>query len=169
MMADRFDLVICVQVWANCGHEKLELYDCGVVPNGDATLIIKSDSLTSAQITDALGLQPTRTAERGGATSPRTKRVRDNALWALDGEPNSDPSDQTGFGSMRNLLSVLEGKTDAIESLRRSCHIVLDWHGFSDSEQGGFVIPADVIRAAAALGCDLFGTVYLDPGPEAEL
>jgi hypothetical protein len=135
---------------------QLDPYDCGVVPNGEATLIIKSDSLTSAQITDALGLQPTRTAERS------------DAVWALDGEPNSDPSDQTGFGSMRNLLSVLAGKAESIDSLRRSCDIVLDWHGFSDSEQGGFVIPADVIRAAAALGCDLFGTVYLDHDPAAE-
>lgn len=160
------DVVVFVQVWANCGHGKLDPYDCGVIANGDATLIIKSDSVTSAQITDALGLQPTRTAERGDVVSPRIERVREDALWALDGEPNSDPSDQTGFGSMRNLLAALEGKAEAIEALRMSCDIILDWHGFSDSEQGGFVMPADVIRAAAALGCDLFGTVYLDPDPE---
>jgi hypothetical protein len=134
-----------------------------VVPNGDATLIIKSTTLTIRQITEALGLQPSRTAERGEPISPTMQRSREESIWALDGAPSSDPSDQTGFGSMRNLLAALQDKTEVIESLRASCRILLDWHGFSDSEQGGFVMPSDVIRAAAGLGCDLFGTVYLDP------
>lgn len=139
-----------------------------MVPNGDSSLVIRSRTLTSTQITELLGVQPTHTADRGDLVSPRLQRFREDSLWRLDGEPNSDPLDQTGFGSMRNLLSALRGKGAAIESLQDSCVVVLDWHGFSDSEQGGFVVPADVIRAAAELGCDLFGTVYLDSAAEVE-
>lgn len=69
---------------------------------------------------------------------------------------------------MRNLLARLGPHAASLDKLRDACEMRLDWFGFSDSDQGGFVIPADVLKAAAELSSPLFGTVYFADGTRDE-
>lgn len=77
-----------------------------------------------------------------------------------------DPGDQTGFGSVRALVSVFRGKAATLARLRPDCETIIWWSGDSDSTQGGFVLPADLIADLAAFGCDLYGTAFLDEDNE---
>lgn len=42
------------------------------------------------------------------------------------------------------------------------CETIIWWAGDSDSVQRGFVIPADLLKDLASLGCDFYGTAHLE-------
>ncbi|MDR6867946.1 hypothetical protein J2Y69_002554 [Microbacterium resistens] len=137
-----------------------------ITTDGMATLSIYSDHLTAAQITDVLGIPPTRTHERGDPTyAARSGRPHlakhltyPQAQWHL----NSPVAEGFGaFGSLRALLDSVKPQATRIRDLRPSCETIIWWHGSSDSSQGGFAMPANVISDLAAIGCDLYGTTYL--------
>lgn len=140
-----------------------------MITDGHASLVIRSDATTAAQMTVTLGLEPseaheigepTRAAMAGRSLSPEWMSYQ-VAWWKLDApdEQSDDP-----FGSLRGLLHLLAESTDALETLRASCETRIWWHGSSDSSQGGFVMDADLLKALAKSGCDLYGTAYLDGG-----
>ncbi|KQO98261.1 DUF4279 domain-containing protein [Leifsonia sp. Leaf264] len=124
-----------------------------------ASLSFYSETLTVAEMTAVLGLEPDRSHELGDPVGVRSGRVHDSALWSCTVKrTGEDP----GTLSLEGLLEVFADRSDAIDQLRDLCEIRLWWSGTSDSGQGGFVLKQETVAAIAALKCDLFGTVYVD-------
>lgn len=147
-----------------------------MVIDGIASLSIKSLTHPASAVTTVLGLQPTSSAERGdpvgrlrtGADGKPSMRERASSIWVLD-STEADPDDTSGFSSVRSLVAALESKREALASLQENYFIEVNWNGFSDRPQAGFLIPADLLAALGSLGCDFHGTVYLhtdEPAPD---
>ncbi len=142
-----------------------------MIVSSRSTLQISSDSLTVAEMTSVLGIAPHHSHEKGDATrSALAGRKLEaeymtypSALWSFEADESAvDPDDHTGFGSLRVLVEAFSGRLGALNSLKQSCKLAISWAGESDSSQGGFVIPADLLADLAAMGCDLYGTAYID-------
>lgn len=102
------------------------------------------------------GLVPTRATEAGEV--PTRGSVREYSIWHLEVE--SGPEDESGFGSMRSLLMQILPAAAELRELQSGYEVRLDWGGFSDSSQGGFVLEPDVARGLADLGLPVYGTTY---------
>lgn len=124
-----------------------------MIVSSRATLSVYSETVTAAEVTAALGIEPTRSSERAGSTKPRSH-------WTLD-VAEVDPDDAGGFEAVARLVGLLRDRADALAALRPACETIIWWSGDSDGTQGGFVIPAALLVDLAALGCDLYGTAYL--------
>jgi hypothetical protein len=141
-----------------------------MIVDGAATLAIYSSVLTGRQITHALGIAPTEVHERGDLTRAgiagralgAEQLTYQRAQWSLDAPPVVDRSDATGLASVRALVDFVKHKADEIRALRPMCDTIIWWHGSSDSSQGGFVMPADLLADLASIGCDLYGAAYFD-------
>lgn len=57
-----------------------------------------------------------------------------------------------------------EGK---VEIQPDDCEARIWWSAYSDSVQGGFVLPIEISRRIVALGVDVYATVYL-PGADGD-
>ncbi len=122
-------------------------------------------------MTQTLRLSPTSWNEKGdptlaakaGRDASRSRLVEPRARWSYHADGSAaDPSDETGFRTLRVLIDVLSSRTRELAALRATCETVIGWSGDSDSSQGGFVLPSAMMNDLAALGCDLYGTTYLD-------
>ncbi|CAN5334175.1 hypothetical protein BH09ACT1_BH09ACT1_12810 [soil metagenome] len=135
-----------------------------------SSLSVYSELRTAAQITAVLGLEPNDSAEKGEPTRAALAgqklkpqyMTNERAHWSFDADENAaDPNDETGFASLRVLIGAIRDSASALASLRPDCETIIWWSGYSDSVQGGFVMPADLIADLALLGCDLYGTAYI--------
>jgi len=145
------------------------VYICPMVVDSSASLAIYSDTHTAAEVTALLGVEPTGGGEIGDAKHPpRLDRERQPArqffykqsTWLFDVPDGADSDDESGFASVRRLLDIFGPKSEVLGELRRNYRTIIWWAGFSDSSQGGFVMPAELLSDLGELGCDLFGTVY---------
>lgn len=59
------------------------------------------------------------------------------------------------------LLDVCGPAEGKIEILPDDCEARIWWSAYSDSVQGGFVLPIEISRRIVALGVDVYATVYL--------
>jgi len=139
-----------------------------VVIDGKASLSIKSLTNSASDVTAVLGLEPTASAEIGdpvgrvrtGADGKPSMRERTHSIWALDAE-HIDSDDRSGFAGVRSLVALLESRKSALKKLHDRYFMEIRWSGFSDSPQGGFLLPSDLLVALGSLGLDFHGTVYL--------
>lgn len=135
--------------------------------DGKASLSIKSVTHPAAEVTAILGLTPTIIAERGdpvgklrtGADGKPSMRERTSSIWVLDGQA-SDPDDRSGFSSVQALVDLLAPKAAQLELLRTNYFVEIAWSGYSDRPQAAFLLPAELLAALGALGCDFHGTVF---------
>lgn len=74
----------------------------------------------------------------------------------------NDENDQTGTGALRQILDRIQPAEGRVAQLPADCEARIWWSAYSDSLQGGFVLPSELTRRIAALGVDLFVTAYLD-------
>jgi hypothetical protein len=140
-----------------------------VIQGNRASLVVHSDVRTVSEISALLGFEPDRWGESGevvmhrrGRPDVSRRRPYPHSFWAsetITREPASE--DQTGFAALRELVDLLEPCADALAELRQDGETIIWWSGDSDSTQGGFVLEADLLRRAAILGCDVYGTTYL--------
>jgi hypothetical protein len=146
-----------------------------VIRHSRSTLSVYSDVRSTAEITAVLGLQPHRNAEKGdlkaaaraGRPLGSPHRAYERSHWSFQAEEDRiDPNDQTGFASLRVPVDVFREKADVLEALRSDCETIIWWSGDSDSGQGGFVMPADLLVDLARIGCDLYGTAFLHEADE---
>ena len=116
--------------------------------------MIHSHTLSHSEITAALGLDPTWTADG------------EHVTWVLE-QPGEDAQYVDGTGSLclEKLVARLEGLAQNLAQLRETCDTTIWWHGSSNSEQGGFELHAQLVAGLGLLGCDLVGTVYFDGVP----
>ncbi|HEU4850148.1 MAG TPA: DUF4279 domain-containing protein [Terrimesophilobacter sp.] len=134
-----------------------------MITESTASLVVVSEELPPERVTQVLGIEPSRTIRKGEPRSAKHPEVisKDNR-WILDIERSDVPTgDQTGFGSVAILVDRLLPYTALLTSLRPQCETVVTWGGFSNSSEGGFVIPLRVLAGLAALECDSYGTAYL--------
>jgi hypothetical protein len=136
-----------------------------------STLSVYSHERTVSEISAALGLEPsssadvgdpTRAAVAGRALAPEYM-IHQRAQWSFDvGASTLDVRDDQGVASLRALVDVFRQRANALQSLRPECETVIWWSGSSDSTQGTFVIPPDLLADLALLGCEFRGTAYLN-------
>lgn len=140
-----------------------------MVTDSVASLAIGSTVLTSAEITSILGIQPSSSHEMGDpkgkarpdSTGAFVQRHYDSAGWMWHAPESDDTSDE-GDSSLAALVTLFSSKTAELETLRADCRIRVWYTGHSDSTQGGFVFPAEVLAGLASLGCDFYGSVGTD-------
>jgi hypothetical protein len=134
-----------------------------MIESGRASFVVTSTDTEPQVVSDILGLEPSEVIPKG--TVLRSGRVREHHTWSIDVDNRDNTEeDQTGTRPLRELLDSLRRAAGQVAGLPNDCEARLWWYGSSDSTQGGFVLPADLARDIAALGVDLYATVYLDDG-----
>jgi hypothetical protein len=136
-----------------------------------AALAIYSETRSVAEITATLLLAPTKAADIGELTrSGRTGRAYkpeylsyQRTTWILDSNPSQGSShEDAGVTALRQLVRVVLPTATSLEALRGDCETVIWWTGDSSNSQGTFVLPSDLIKDLATIGCEFRGTVFLD-------
>jgi len=134
-----------------------------MIQSGRASLVVLSTETPPAAISEVLALEPT-DVEHAGTRAP-SGRVRQDNYWSLDVETldNTD-EDQTGTRALQVLLARCSAAIGRVVNLPQDCDARIWWFADSDSVQGGFVLPIGLSADIAALGVDVFATVYLNEG-----
>jgi hypothetical protein len=136
-----------------------------------ATLSIFSVTLTPQEISERLGLQPTRTHKQGqprgfrrkdGSTSPSV--VWKDSAWLLTSPLKPD---RNLMEHVRWLLEKIEPKADIIKALSSDCTGIRFFCGFSSGNgQGGFVLEADTLSRISRLGLNIVLDLYPPSDPD---
>lgn len=93
----------------------------------------------------------------------RSGRILERHTWWLDvAELKNAGEDETGTRALRELLDTCKPASGRFTQLPGDCEVRISWSACSDSAQGGFVLPADLAGQIAALGVDVYATVYFD-------
>lgn len=83
-------------------------------------------------------------------------------MWSVDVERVATRLiEDAGVGALVELLARMERAVGKVAALPPDCDVRIWWSADSDSDQGGFVLPIEVVTRIAALGVDVFATVYL--------
>ncbi|WP_127794362.1 DUF4279 domain-containing protein [Agromyces sp. LHK192] len=132
-----------------------------MIQSGRASFIVSSSETDPAAISSFLELDPTSITNAG--TARRSGRVAGHHTWIVDtGDIDNTSDDQTGTHAVRTLLQLIRPALGKIASLPPDCASRIQWSTYSDSVQGGFVMPAELARAIGEFGVDVYGTVYLE-------
>lgn len=132
-----------------------------MIQSGRASFIVSSSETGPAAISNLLGLDPTSVTNTG--TSGKSGRVAKHHTWTVDtGEVSNTSDDQTGSVAVRTLLKLIQPALGKVSNLPLDCEARIQWSAYSDSVQGGFVMPADLAAAIGEFGVDVYSTVYLD-------
>ncbi|GAA1661608.1 DUF4279 domain-containing protein [Microbacterium lacus] len=132
-----------------------------MIRSGRASLVVLSTDTEPATISEILSLEPSEIGHRGAVL--RSGRVRAHHVWSLEVERlDNTEDDQTGTRALRELLLRASGAFGRVGNLPIDCDARVWWSVDSDSSQGGFVLPVDLVTQISALGVDVCGTVYLD-------
>ncbi len=118
----------------------------------DATFRISSETLSPSEITAALGLQPSRTFDRGSLLSVRNPKSarRSKSLWHLDsGLPDSAPLS----AHIQKLVSLLQPLQEQLDHLGKSCSLDV-FCGLSPEEGDMLEVDAGLLQKLARLSCD---------------
>ncbi len=123
------------------------------------TLRVASETMSPADITMRLGVEPTRTFEKGSLASERNPASmrRDRALWLRESGLSRDARLEE---HVESLLRVLEEHGDGFSSIQLQCTFDLFLGYSSDKEQGGIVFDKDVLARIARAGLDLVLDIY---------
>lgn len=110
--------------------------------------------MSSAKITAALGMAPSRALERNSRDHPVGSR---EAVWILEsGVADSLPLND----HVDSILADLEQRRDELKGLQEHCYFEL-WCAFaSDDGQGSFVLEAQHMQRLADLNIDLIVSLY---------
>jgi hypothetical protein len=138
--------------------------------DGRSSLRISTVTPTAADVSAALELTPTFAVEKGDPRPERAARsmgpTYNMGIWTLDVDADdaaqfAADDDTAGFASLILLCEQLRGKHEVLGTLRdQGCDMYISWYGTSGSSQGGYVMPIELIRELASLGCNLFGNLY---------
>ncbi|WP_082590304.1 DUF4279 domain-containing protein [Agromyces sp. Soil535] len=132
-----------------------------MIQSGRASLTVVSNETDPARVSEILGLLPT-SIKRRGSVRP-SGRTLDHNVWTLDvGRSANTDADETGTRALHDLVSFARPAAGKFPLLPSDCNARIWWSTDSDSTQGGFVISADLAANIAALGIDVFATVYLE-------
>lgn len=131
-----------------------------MIQSGIASFVVHSTATVPEDISEALGLDPTSVRRSGDVL--RSGRPVEHHTWSLDVHcHDNDEDDRTGTRPLRELLDLCGPAEGKIEILPDDCEARIWWSAYSDSVQGGFVLPIEISRRIVALGVDVYATVYL--------
>jgi hypothetical protein len=131
-----------------------------------ASLRISSKTLTAADITTTLGIEPTRQHEKGTPFSSRNprSRLREASSWLLESDlSRSEPLE----AHLEKLATLIEEKISQLKYLMTACQIDIFCGLFSESGQAGCVLNSLVIKRLAVLPIDIVFDCYVS-SPEEE-
>ncbi len=141
--------------------------------DGQASLVITSDTHTAADVTRALGIQPDLSAEKGdlrprgnGGVEPIRRRHYEASVWALevDSTPATmmavDEDAAKGFATLHVLIDRLLGRGETLAQIRQYYTVALSWYGTAAEGQTTALLPSGLLRDIAELGLDLVVTLY---------
>ena len=145
-----------------------------MITSDKASLAVFSETHSAFAVSGILGLEPSRSYERGDRHGRGL--VRAGSGWIFhppeteaDADSDADSAAADDDSQLDALLRALRGKASALAELRENYDIEIGYTGFSDSERGSFSFSADTIAQLGELGCGLLGTVHLEePEPEIE-
>ena len=119
---------------AGCGRATL----AHVIIDSQASLLITSETHTSAEVTRVLGIEPSRSWEvgdpRGKARDGRPQRYHTRSGWQI----SASEGERGSVNGFMGLAAALEGKEHLLAELRQNYEMSIWWDGLSDSEQPGF-------------------------------
>lgn len=130
-----------------------------------ASLRISSKTLNVADITTILGMEPTRTHEKGEPFSSRNSRsrLRQESLWLLEsGLDSSAPLD----AHIEKLAASIEEKAVLLKNLIPICYMDIFCGVFSESGQGGFVFNSVILKKLTAIPIEIVFDLYLSSPSE---
>ena len=142
-----------------------------MITSDKASLAVFSETHSAFAVSGILGLEPSRSYERGDRHGRGL--VRAGSGWIFHppetGGAGADADSDSAADSAADddsqldaLLRALRGKASALAELRENYDIEIGYTGFSDSERGSFSFSADTITQLGELGCGLLGTVHLE-------
>ncbi|CAN7346617.1 DUF4279 domain-containing protein [Microbacterium sp. LjRoot45] len=131
-----------------------------MIRSGRASLVVLSTETDPSTVSEVLALTPTTVELKG--TVLRSGRVREHHVWSLDVGTLDNDDDLTGTRALRELLVRARPAFGRVGALPTDCDVRVWWSADSDSTQGGFVLPIDLVGQISALGADVYATVYLD-------
>ena len=134
-----------------------------MITSDRASLAIHSETHPAADVSAVLGLEPSRSYERGDRFGRGL--VRASSGWILDAPPADASSAEDS--RLDVLVRMLRGAAPALARLRADYDTEIGYTGFADSEHGSFAFSAETVARLAELGCGLTGSVYLEE-PESE-
>lgn len=124
-----------------------------------AALRVSSATLTADQITAQLGIEPSKKLEKGTPISRRSEspRIRESALWILDsGLPESEALDK----HLERISELVASHSSELQSLLADCEIdIFCGYTFHD-DQGGFVLPREVVKRFASVPIEVVFALY---------
>lgn len=130
-----------------------------------SSLALYSETGLPEKVTEVLGLQPHLTRNKGDRRTGKNGRQYSPAthsVWLYEA-PESDafPDDDSGFSTLRALIDAVKDRADALASLRPEYQTVIWWRG-EVSSQGNFAMDADIVVGLGLLGCEFYGSVWLE-------
>lgn len=136
-----------------------------------ASFSVFSISLTHQEISERLGLQPTRTHAKG---QPRGFRQKDGSIspsivWKDSAWHLTSPlgRDRNLSEHIKWLLDAIEPRAEAIKALRADCSLIRLFCGFaSHNGQGGFTLDAGTLGRISRLELNLDIDLYPPADPE---
>ena len=128
-------------------------------PWSRATLRVSSPTLTTTEITERLGREPTEAFERGTLRSPRNPRSsrREEALWLLE----------SNLPAERDLQAQLEWAADTVASMRdqlasldpASIDLFFGWE--PPGSQNSFALDRELLAKLEGVPLDIVFDVYV--------
>lgn len=135
------------------------------VTDGSVSFNAQSRTCTAASFTDRVGLTPTVAREIGDPVgNGRSGRKMTEARWTL--QVDYDTADGVQLDqALLDLLSRFDDHLDELDLLRHDFDCWIQFHGSSNSVQGGFSLSPATLGKLGRLGVELLGTVYLTEPP----
>jgi hypothetical protein len=123
-----------------------------------ACLRIRGDQGSTAEISTALGLTPSRSHDIGQPRGSRDSRPWPHLLWVLDSDL---PDTATLEHHLGRLCDRLEPHAAALKAIQAQ-GMDLDWFCFVEIEsgQGGVPLSAELLRRLAAFPAELDLDIY---------
>ncbi|MET9513161.1 DUF4279 domain-containing protein [Streptomyces flavidovirens] len=123
------------------------------------SLRITSRTISAAEISEALGIDPHDKFEQGGLAIPGNPESfrRESSVWIRRSGLGSDRWPEEHAAA---LIRLLEGRHEALGRLAVDCEVELLLGFGSENGQGGCVLPADLLREVGLLGIDVVLDLY---------
>ena len=124
-----------------------------------ASFRVISATLSTADITEALGLPPSGAWERGSPLSRRNPDGprRDESVWTLEsGVADSEPLDT----HIMRLIEIIENNLEALKTLQPHCEFDIHCAFASENGQGGFTLESGTLLRLTLMPISLIVSLY---------
>ena len=125
-----------------------------------ASLRISSNIISVEEITNIIGLSPTRFHIKGELMSKRNPKSQKHGsnLWILDsGLPDSNDIEK----HLNKLGSLIESKLSELQSLEDKCEIDISCGTTFKSGQNTLLLSSEILKKISLLPLDLVFDVYI--------